>query len=151
VKTRSLLLAVVLSVCGAVGLHAQQFKVNKESDLAFGNLIQGVPLTVQPSDPGSGRFIITGPKNKVVKLSFTLPSTMAGGTAMPIAFDPLSAGYSQSSSGTSMQRFDPRTPPTITLNDVGTGYVFIGGTVRPASGQPAGSYTAPVLLVVSAP
>jgi hypothetical protein len=146
------LLVAVLCLCsGAAGLSAQQFKVSQAADLTFGGVLPNVPLTIQPSDAGSGRYIITGPKNKTVRLVFTLPSSMAGTSSMPISFGPLSAGYSQSSSGTNMQLFDPRRPPTVTLNDSGTGYVFIGGTVQPASGQSPGPYTAAILLVVSAP
>ncbi len=149
---RPLLLVAALAVCsGAARLQAQQFKVTKAADLTFGNLFSNVPLTIRPTDGNSGRYVITGPKNKAVKLVFTLPSVMSSGVTMPISFGPLSGGYSQSSSGSNMQFFDPRTPPTITLPDAGAVYIFIGGTVQPGSGQRAGPYTATILLDVSAP
>ena len=151
-KLRPLLLVAVLAVCGgAARLQAQQFKVNKAADLTFGNVFPNVPLTIRPTDAHSGRYVITGPKNKTVKLVFTLPSVMSGGVTMPISFGPLSGGYSQSSSGSNMQFFDPRTPATITLSNSGSIYIFIGGTTQPGGGQRAGPYTATILLNVSAP
>ncbi len=144
-------LALALSLAGAGELRAQ-LAATGVRDLAFGNVLPGVPSTVQRTDAArSGQFDITGPILGRVEITFTLPATLIGGAGatMPTSFGSTSAGYSANGSIAAQTAFDPRTPFRATLSLLGRGSVFLGGTVAPPGSQGAGSYTAFVTITVA--
>lgn len=150
---RGALLALALSLAGARELRAQVITATGVRNLAFGNVLPGVPSTVQATDAvRSGQFNITGPILGRVEITFTLPATLSGGTGatMPISFGSMSAGYSANGSVAGQTAFDPRTPFRATLSVLGRGSVFLGGTLAPLGSQAAGSYTGSVIITVAA-
>jgi len=136
----------------ALAQGGRPLRVDGTQALSFGSVIPGIPVHVLKTDAlRSGQIQIRGEKFSVLQLEFVLPSSMAGpGTAsMPLTFDAADAGFSADESITAQTTFDPRAPAFGQLSKNGRGMVFLGGTVRPPSTQPAGSYSAGITLTVS--
>ena len=148
----SALLLVALSLAGPREVRAQLLVATGVRDLAFGNVLPGVPTTVQPTDAArSGQFDITGPSLARIEITFTLPTVLnrTGGGTMPISFGSTSAGYSASGSIAAQTAFNPNTAFRTNLSLIGRGSVFLGGTLAPAGSQTAGSYSATVTMTVA--
>lgn len=122
-----------------------------QQDLNFGDVIPGFDETVAPGDVDAGRYHVSGAGNLEVSLDFgTLPTTLShatSGATLPISFAAGSAGYG-STSGSVDATFDPNSGTTTDL-DAGDLYVFLGGTVSPATGQDEGTYSETITLSVS--
>jgi Domain of unknown function (DUF4402) len=149
---RCALVAAAISLAGAGQLRAQLLSVSGVRNLAFGDVIPGVPNTVQPTDLiRSGQFDIVGPSLAQVEITFALPTTLSGGggATMPISFGATSAGYSSSGAIGSQAPFDPRAPFRTNLSLLGRGSTFIGGALGPAGTQTAGSYSGSVAMAVA--
>jgi spore coat protein U-like protein len=123
--------------------------VTANQDLDFQTVIPGLSKTVAPGDVQSGIFDLTGSGTLEVQLDFgTLPTTLVSGSDnLPISFGSSSAGYSTSLSP-GVLTFDPAVNYDADLES-GAMTVYIGGTVTPASNQPAGLYTNDITLTVS--
>jgi hypothetical protein len=120
--------------------------------LSFGNLLAGVPSTVQRNDPlNAGQLEVSGAKNSDLLISFILPGAMSGpaGASIPLSFGPGSAGYSLTRSINDQIGFDPTVPTLITLPSNGKAGVFLGGTATPPPSAAAGSYAGEIVLTVS--
>ena len=116
------------------------------SDLDFGDVLPGVPMTVAPADAGAGQFTVTGATSEDVILDFTLPSNLTGGgDPIPVSF---TAGWGDDAASNSI---DPTSPQTVNLGTTTNIDVFLGGTVTPAINQAAGTYDATVTLTVTYP
>jgi spore coat protein U-like protein len=114
------------------------------SDLDFGDVLPGVPMTVAPAD--GGQFTVTGATSEDVILDFTLPSDLTGGgDPIPVSF---TAGWGDDAPDASI---DPTSDPTVNLGTTTNIDVFLGGTVTPAINQAAGTYNATVTLTVTYP
>ncbi len=132
--------------------QGRPLRVTGTRGISFGSVIPGLPLHVLKSDPArGGAFELRGEKFSVLQLVFALPATMAGpaGATMPLTFDAADGGFSAEASITAQATFDPRAPAFGQLSKIGQASVFLGGTVRPASTQRAGAYSAIITLTVS--
>jgi len=151
----TLALVLVAAAASAAPLRAQGrplVVVGGVRALSFGSVLPGVPATVRPTDPvNSGQFNIQGEKYATVELWFTLPTQMSGpaGAAIPLSFDPTSAGQSSTGSITDQVAVDPRTRFSVTLSNNGRGFVYLGGTLLPAGQQRAGAYSATITLTAA--
>ena len=123
--------------------------VTASQDLDFQTVIPGLSKTVAPSDVDAGIFALTGSGTLEVQLDFgTLPTNLVSGSDnLPISFGSSSAGYSTFVTP-GILTFDPAVNYDADLN-TGEMTVYIGGTVTPASNQPAGLYTSDITLTVS--
>lgn len=165
-----LLLAVVLlSTAGDVKAEAvvngsatatilSALTVTADSSLRFGNILQGVPVTVSnASNDSSAVFRIAGQTGATVWVSLTLPAylshttnsqdrmdTYFGTTAG--AWDDASGPLSQPGSGTSTT-YNPHTSFTQALT-AGDLAIFLGGKVYPKVNQTAGAYSGDIVLTV---
>ncbi len=151
---RSLLPLLLVLLAGTTRLDAQgrPLTVSGVRSLVFGAVFPGVPRTISRTDPAnSGQFDLTGLKNNVVLLTFTLPLVMTGpvGATLPLSFGGSDAGYSSIPAIGSQVAFDPKQPFQATLNKNGRGSVFIGGTAQPGASQRAGPYTGTLTLIVA--
>jgi hypothetical protein len=146
-------LLVLVLLSGAARAAAQQPSLSVTSrPLRFGDVLPGVPITVEPTDPArSGQFDITGPASATIEITFFLPTALEGpgGAKMPIAFGPMSAGYSVSGSISSQLRFDPGVPFRVSLSELGRGSVFIGGALSPSMRQVPGGHGASVSIAIA--
>jgi hypothetical protein len=125
--------------------------VVNQNDLDFGTVFPGVDASVAITDGTAGRWYITGADNAEVDLTFTLVANLtSGGNNLPIVFAAGDAGYNTTNLASAATTFDPNAGATTNLSNAATGelYVWIGGTVQPATGQPAGTYTETITLTV---
>lgn len=139
----------------ATGTVLQPISFTNATNLAFGNsLFPGISKTVGISDAGAASFDIAGEADKEVTVTFTVPTelTLTTGTAtMPITFSSTDAGYSTTDDPAGATTFDPDAgAATATLGTTGgLLYVWLGGTVDPATTQAAGDYAADITLDVA--
>jgi len=151
---RATLTTLSLALGAALPLAAQQNGVTGVRDLGFGIVFPGIARVISRTDAvNSGRFDLSGKKNRDVQLTFVLPVVMTGplGATMPLVFGANDAGYSPTQSvGNETVTWDPRTSQTLTLPNTPNPKVsvFLGGRVNPAVNQRAGSYTGTVILTV---
>jgi hypothetical protein len=121
-------------------------------DLAFNDVVAGIPASVPRQDrQHAGTWSIRGAANEAVLLTLSLPPALDGpsGARLPLVFGPDDAGYAHQQHAEKADGFDPRGPHLDQLSGSGHGWVFLGGTVRPAIGQRAGAYRGTVVLTVS--
>lgn len=124
------------------------------NDLAFGTVIGGTPVTINPrTSSAAGKYELHGAKKAQFNATFTLPAVLqagAGGPTMPISFSTTSGCQRATDVQATctvydphtalIQRIDNKNPPNDTY------YVWLGGTVSPAVGQQAGVYQGTVTL-----
>ncbi len=125
--------------------------VTAGASLVFGDVFPGVNESVAITDAGAGSWSVAGQTDAEVTLTFTLPANLAsGGNTMPIVFGATDAGYNTTAAPGSATTFDPAGGATADLSADATGvlYIWIGGTVQPATNQAAGGYSAGVTLTV---
>lgn len=123
-----------------------------QQDLNFGSLIPGVPVTVSRFDPANaGQFEVRGQRDAEVQIELTLPDRLAGGAGaqLPLEFTSADGGIATDRTVGGTQSFDPRLPATVVLPGNGKAYVYLGGTVRPATNQAIGPYSATITLTVA--
>ena len=150
VRARVMMLSGLAILFLVAGLRAQNVQVTGVRGLAFGTVLPGVPLHILRTDPvNSGQFEVRGPPPKLLQLTLTLPTVLAGpsGATMPLSFATNDAGVSLTNIITSQIAIDPNRPYTTALINNRLG-VFLGGTVSPIPTQRAGAYTATVILSV---
>lgn len=146
-------------ILGVLALHASlttiasaQLSVVGVRDLAFGNVVRGIPASVAPSDPvRSGRWDVTATLGARVQVRFTLPNRLNGpaGATMPISFannDAIAIGNSPLSNPVT---FNPKATMNFQLVTSNRFFVMLGGTVSPTATQTAGPYTNTVVMTVT--
>lgn len=125
------------------------------SPLAFTTVFPGVAKTVTATGGANsataGNVGIAGQGNAQVNISFVLPTTLAtgGGTTMPISFSATSGCYNTTNAATGCTTFNPAAAIQQNLSATGALYVFLGGTVTPATTQAAGTYNGTVTINVA--
>jgi hypothetical protein len=153
--SRLLTLALAALLAGALpgALAAQRpLRATGVRGLTFGILLPGLPQPVLSMDAvRSAQLDVTGPNREVVRITFTLPSVLAGpaGGTIPIVFGATSAGWSESQTITNQVLFDPQQPFTATLSNNGRGSVFLGATLQPGGTAPSGAYSAPITITLA--
>lgn len=121
-------------------------------DLTFGVVFAGVPKTISRLDPvNSGTYRIRGRRNAEVAFTFTLPAALQSGAGqiLAIEFGADDAAFSADPDPASAVGFDPQAPFAARLDGNGRGYIWLGGTVRPTSGQSPGQYQGTIVLTVA--
>ena len=143
---RSALAALVVSFVTVSAAHAQVL-VSAERDLEFGLLTPGTVTTVAPADlTRSAQLRIEG--RGTYQVSFQLPSSLVSldGHQLPVLFAP-TAG--QLTIRHKVTQFDPATTVSFRINPAEQeALINIGGQAQPAPGQPAGAYTATIVMMV---
>lgn len=163
-------IAVLAILSGPAAVQAQDVAVGQATatvlavltvtaaqDLAFGDVLQGVPTSVSHDDDAStGIFRISGEAGKQVDAYMQLPDYVAladGSDRMVISFSSTDGEYNDaaaaapSGAGTEC---DPHNIPTLTLSALaGDQALFLGGTVFPTVDQTNGSYSADIVLTVA--
>jgi len=127
--------------------------VQPVSNLDFGTVTRGTPVTVSPRSASAAYIDIQGAKNAQIVVTWTLPTTLStgsGGVTMPITFANNSACYNRNSNQANCTRYNPvnsqtrrvrnQNPPN---NNIG---FWIGGTVSPSATQKPGVYRGTITL-----
>jgi hypothetical protein len=127
--------------------------------LQFGNVYQGVPVTVANSDALAGIFTITGDGTAGVSIDLELPDYLSlsdNSDRMVVSFSSTDASVDSTGNvdpaafGVGWQNVDPYAIPAGTaIGGGGTSALFLGGQVFPAVNQSAGAYSADVVLTVA--
>jgi hypothetical protein len=146
------LIALVPPRVGSQELAPAPPNVTGRTDLDFADVVAGVPTSITRKDGHRcGSFWIRGNGNAEVLLTLTLPPSLTGpaGAAMPITFGSDDAGFYWQQRPDLATGFNPQGPQIARLGTNGHGWVFLGGTVRPTSGQRAGAYLGTVVLTVA--
>jgi hypothetical protein len=152
--SRWLLVATSLLCVVALPARAQKggrpLNASGTQSLTFGTIFPGVPSAVLRTDAArAGEFQITGQKNADVRITFTLPATLAlGGGSVPLAFAAGDGGVSTSGTIGTATAFDPRVPLTATLSQQGRLYIFLGATALASGQSAAGTYAADITISV---
>lgn len=127
--------------------------VTAERNVDFANVFPGVSKAVVVNSLASGRLKASGASNGEVSLGFTLPANLtSGANTLPISFGATSAGRNTVNDPAAATLFDPAVGATARLGTTPSPtelFVWIGGTVTPASQQAAGLYTGTVTLTVN--
>jgi hypothetical protein len=130
--------------------------VGQLNNLDFGVVVPGTPSTIAPKTATAGKFVIHGSKNAEVRVTFALPTVLqTGAFSMPISFadDPVAGRMGCHRNQDQQNNCTVYTPSAGLLIRIrnnpppqNTYYVWIGGKVSPALGQPSGTYTGIVTL-----
>lgn len=130
----------------ATAIVAGALNLSSSRDLNFGTVIPGINRVIQETDPTSGAFLVVGGVNAEVDLSYSsLPANLTDGVNnLPVSY---TGTWNTSDAGGTGTSFTPTLGLTTRL-DAATGelYVYMGGTVTPGAGQPAGTYNATITL-----
>lgn len=139
----------VTSTIQAKATVIDHIKVINSRDLNFGNdIIAGVTYTVDKTSNNSGKFNITGQKNREISILFSLPSVLVSNTnTLPIIFNSTDAGF-VTNSGQPYTSFNPSTGTTTSFSGQGEMEIVLGGTITPSATQEPGYYKAPVTITL---
>ncbi len=175
-SVKIILMSFVIGCLGAMPLNAQDvttgnatatvlavLAVTSTHDLAFGNVLQGVPKTADKTlDADAGVFQVSGAGGQEISMHLQLPDFLWNSTAdsedrLVVAFSSTDADMDTTAAGTpsvhgagAIVDQNPHDLPDTAIG--GTDnilQIFLGGTVHPAADQRAGSYTADIVLTVS--
>ena len=140
------LAALVVSFAGPGAAQAQVLVI-AERNLDFGMVTPGTTTVVAPADLiRSAQLRIEGRGN--YQVSFQLPAslTTVNGDAIPLTFGPADG---QLTIRHKITAFDPTTTVSFRINPAEReAVVNLGGRAQPAAGQPAGYYSATVVMMV---
>lgn len=130
--------------------------IGQLNGLDFGIVVPGTPTTIGPKTALAGKFVIHGSKNAEVRVTFALPTLLTvGSNSMPISFadDPVAGKLGCHRNQDQQNNCTTYTPSTSLLVRIrnnpppqNTFFVWIGGQVSPAVGQPPGTYTGIVTM-----
>lgn len=124
------------------------------STLEFSQVARGVRKSVLLGDPNAAQILVQGPPEKELIMKFILPYELRNGTStMPISFSTLDAGHGEESlNPIHAEKFNPHEETIAALPELeenGTLYIWLGGTVTPGDAQQNGQYRGQILLVTS--
>lgn len=129
----------------------QAIAVVGERDLDFGTVLGGAVVTIDPEDAAAGKFEVLAAPGSDVRIQFTqLPTELARVTGVETI--PLQLGATIGSTD------NPTAGTPVVLTGQGqisafpaSGilFVWIGGTITPATDQPTGSYEATIELTAT--
>jgi hypothetical protein len=170
------LIAVLLLAVGPASVQAQDvgigqatatvlavLSVTSTHDLAFGDVLQGVPKTADKTlIADAGVFQVSGQGGREISMYMELPdylwnSTTGSEDRLAIAFsdtdadiDTTAAGTPAAHGGGAIVDQDPHSLPDTNLGGADSILqIFLGGTVYPTVDQRAGSYAADIVLTVA--
>ncbi|MBU8933456.1 MAG: DUF4402 domain-containing protein [candidate division Zixibacteria bacterium] len=156
------LLAQAVGTSSASATMVTPISISADTQLKFGNVMQGVPVkvnrTATGSDTSAAVFTISGEDGAGISVQFILPEYLytATGAHMPIIFsssdctiDSL-AGTPDTPGGGAWVGVNPYSLPTANIGATnGNTKVYLGGKVIPSVQQGAGSYSADIVISVS--
>jgi hypothetical protein len=135
--------------------------VSATHDLAFGDVLQGVPKTADKTVVAdAGVFQITGAGGKEISMHLQLPDYLWNSTnedRLVVAFSSTDADIDTTAAGTPAAHGSgtivDQDPHNLTDTSIGAAdnilQLYLGGTVYPTVDQRADAYTADIILTVS--
>ncbi len=142
----------VISLVAMLPVFAADESVTANSNLVFGTMFPGIPKTVDKSSTNAAEFSVGGDAGAEVTIDFSLPTYLSsGGNNMQIIFYSDGCAIdSNSSPNQSSPTYDDLNPWQTLTYDLGSNglTVWIGAKAVPGFRQPAGAYTADIILTV---
>jgi hypothetical protein len=117
----------------------RSLSIDKNQDLDFGRVAQGVTETIAWTSSKAVKFTVLGEDLENVNITFAAPSvlTHTNGTATL----PLTSYVKQNASDDAAAAWEIASGATVGLNATGNYYVYLGGQVSPAANQTRGFYS----------
>jgi len=133
-------------------LFAADESVTVNSNISFGTMFPGIPKTVDKSSTDAAEFSVGGDAGAEVTLDFSLPAYLSSGSdnMQIIFFTDGCAIDSNPTPNQSSPTYDDLNPWQTLTYDLGSSglTVWVGGKAIPGVRQPAGTYTADIILTV---
>jgi hypothetical protein len=130
---------------------AAYMTVIKLSDLNFGTIFVGTTLTVEPTSPQAAAFLFNGNSNANTEVTITFPADLMSG-ANTINFNtPGRPVYNTIPNVMTATEFKKKTGGAAQTGADGNLYVWVGGRVRAANRQAAGTYTGIIQISIVQP
>ena len=127
----------------------QPINVVGAANLAFGNVFPGVARSVAVNAAAAGRFNVTGQASTAILITFVLPANLTSG-ANNLPIGTWTGHHNTVNNPTTGTNFTPSAATTnATFSGTGQLFVFVGGTVTPATNQVAGVYTGTIQMTVT--
>lgn len=147
VQAMQVALAALVVLCAGSGTAHAQVLVVAERDLDFGVLTPGAATVVAPTDVvRSAQLRLEG--RGTFQVSFQLPAslTTASGQTIPLLFGPTDGRLAIRNRVTV---FDPNAVTSVRVNPADVeAQINLGARAEPAPGQPAGHYSATIVIMV---
>ena len=147
-----LIIIYFLIIATTLPLFAADESVTVNNNLTFGTMFPGIPKTVDKSSANAAEFSIGGDAGAEVTIDFSLPTYLSSGSnnMQIIFFTDGCAVDSNSTPNQSSPTYDDLNPWQTLTYDLGSSglTVWIGGKAVPGFRQPAGTYTADIILTV---
>ncbi len=148
--------ATIFAIAAVTGLVTPVIgqTVTATNDLAFGNVLPGVPKNISKQATGNAaEFYVTGIEGDEITLDFDLPRYLStSGATMPVFFFETDCAVdSTDPPDQSAPSYDDLNPYQSIAYRIGSDglTVWLGGRVVPGLVQKAGSYTATIRLTVA--
>jgi hypothetical protein len=125
--------------------------VIKLADLDFGTIFVGTTLTVDPTSPQAAEFLFNGNANTDVDVTITFPADLTSGSNTINFNTPGRPIYNTIPDAMTATVFKRKTGGTAQTGADGNLYVWVGGRVRAANRQAAGTYTGIMQIVIVHP
>ncbi len=147
-----LIIIYFLIIATTLPLFAADESVTVNNNLTFGTMFPGIPKTIDKSSANAAEFSIGGDAGAEVTIDFSLPTYLSSGSnnMQIIFFTDGCAVDSNSTPNQSSPTYDDLNPWQTLTYDLGSSglTVWIGGKAVPGFRQPAGTYTADIILTV---
>jgi hypothetical protein len=115
--------------------------VVKLADLEFGTIFVGTTLTVGPTSPQAAAFLFNGNSNATTDVTITFPTDLLNGSNTITFNTPGRPVYNTIPNVMTATEFKKKTGGVAQTGADGNLYVWVGGRVRAANRQAAGTYT----------
>ena len=149
-----------VAVGSATATVVTTISVTASSPLAFGDVMQGVPLSVANNNGSAAIFEITGQGGSGADLYLQLPEYLSlsdGSDRMAITFSSTDASVDTTGAGDpatmdaskGWQNTNPYNLPAAAVIGAAGTDVYLGGKVIPSANQKAGSYSGDIVLTVA--
>jgi hypothetical protein len=130
---------------------AAYMTVIKLADLEFGTIFVGTTLTVDPTDAGAAEFLFNGNSSTTTQVTITFPIDLTSGSNTINFNTPGRPIYNTIPDAMTATQFKKKTGGSASTGADGNLYVWVGGRVRAANRQAAGTYTGIITVVVTQP
>jgi hypothetical protein len=125
--------------------------VIKLADLDFGTIFVGTTLTVDPTSPQAAEFLFNGNANTDVDVTITFPADLISGSNTINFNTPGRPIYNTIPDPMTATEFRRKWGGAASTGADGNLYVWVGGRVRAANRQAAGTYTGIMQIVIVHP
>jgi len=125
-------------------------QVTYMQNLDFQQIIPGVSKTITEMSPYAGKFIITGNGTKMtVSVAFNLSQSITDGSkVIPVKYT-ATQSYIPNDNQPGIP-FDPYAGTTLIFDDkTKEYYIKLGGTINPPYAQLSGTYTSPIIIILT--